>query len=107
MDTEQAHKLAQQGAALRAQIAGIEIHFRGETLRVMAAANEDTLSLDTGGFERSVTVRFRFQESFSPRPAKGEVITIAATGATYRVTFSADLPWSPLAAEYLVEAKRS
>jgi hypothetical protein len=103
----QAHQLAQQGAALRAEVHGIEISFRGQVFSVLVQTSADSLALATGGFDRDTTLRLRFPETYEPRPERGEAITVLDTGNSYRVTHSADLPWSPLAAEYIVEAERA
>ena len=105
MNAAQALDLARRGASLRAAVAGVEITCNGATLNVPVTSAEDGLALETGGFDRSVGLRFRFPYTATP-PEKGDAITVTATGATYYVTSAQALPVNSLAGDYIVEARR-
>lgn len=105
MNAAQAQALSLRGAALRASLAGVAITCGGLALTVPVTASEDSLDLETGGFDRAITLRFRFPVTFAP-PAKGAAITVTATGQTYYVTESQALPPNTLAGDYIVEARR-
>jgi len=101
----QAQQLARKGAAARAEVSGLSVAHKTSILRVPVSSTEDALNLETGGFERAVTLRFRFPASYPP-PAKGDTLTVTATGVVYVVTHSQDLPPGALSGDYIVEAKR-
>lgn len=96
---------------------GVEVRFRGETIRVLLSPGQPGMDLQTGGLSTTASWRLRFPATLQPAPgflgrAAGssgivaEPITEIATGRKFFVTSCIPAPPDSAAAqEHIVEAQ--
>jgi hypothetical protein len=97
---------AGKAAAQRFDLMGVDVEFRGATVRVLISPDAPSLDLATGGFHTKQLWKIRMPATISPAPAPLERIT-TASGRYYVVTSCIPATGAPQSREHVVQAEWS